>query len=151
MANCYAVVIASSLEGMHRVPYSGTHTEIGAMIGRLVTRCVQAGLTRSTRWCQTRSRQADRSSRVSLRDPFSTSPSSPVLGSGPHLPVMNLGVPYERTMAASRRLLHFSSVSIRIGTMRRRTAKDDSAPRVANFCPNGIILSQPEQSCDERG
>jgi len=48
-----AVVIASSLEGIHRVTYSGTHTEIGAMIGRLVTRCVQAGLTRSTRWCQT--------------------------------------------------------------------------------------------------
>jgi iron complex transport system ATP-binding protein len=55
-----AVVIASSLEGIHRVPYSGTHTEIGAMIGRLVTRCVQVGLTRSIRWCQTRSRQADR-------------------------------------------------------------------------------------------
>ena len=56
-----AVVIASSLEGIHRVPYSGTHTEIGAMIGRLVNRCVQTGLTRSTRWYQARSRQADRS------------------------------------------------------------------------------------------
>jgi len=55
-----AVVIASSLEGLHRVRYSGTHTEIGAMIGRLVTRCVQAGLSRSARWYQTRSRRADR-------------------------------------------------------------------------------------------
>lgn len=45
-----AVVIASSLEGVHRLAYSGTHTEIGAMIGRLVSRCVEEGLTRSTRW-----------------------------------------------------------------------------------------------------
>jgi len=44
-----AVVIASSLKGLHRIPYSGTHTEIGSMIGRLVTRCVQAGLLRSNR------------------------------------------------------------------------------------------------------
>jgi adenosylcobinamide hydrolase len=44
-----AVVIASSLDGVHRMPYSGTHTEIGAMIGRLVTRCVQEGLRRSSR------------------------------------------------------------------------------------------------------
>ena len=46
-----AVVIASSLGGRYRMAYSGTHTEIGAMIGRVVTRCVQEGLTRSTRWC----------------------------------------------------------------------------------------------------
>jgi iron complex transport system ATP-binding protein len=45
-----AVVIASSLQGLHKAPYAGTHTEIGAMIGRLVTRCVQAGLLRSSRW-----------------------------------------------------------------------------------------------------
>ena len=51
-----AVVIASSLDGLNRMPYSGTHTEIGAMIGRLVSRCVQLGLTRSSRWSQTRSR-----------------------------------------------------------------------------------------------
>jgi adenosylcobinamide hydrolase len=51
-----AVVIASSLEGVHRMRYSGTHTEIGAMIGRLVIRCVQTGLTRSARWFQVRSR-----------------------------------------------------------------------------------------------
>jgi adenosylcobinamide hydrolase len=44
-----AVVVASSLKGLHKMPYSGTHTEIGAMIGRLVTRCVQAGLIRSSR------------------------------------------------------------------------------------------------------
>lgn len=48
------VVIASSLKGLHRLPYSGTHTEIGAMIGRLVTRCVQAGLIRSSRWSRAR-------------------------------------------------------------------------------------------------
>jgi iron complex transport system ATP-binding protein len=51
-----AVVIASSLEGIHRIPYSGTHTVMGAMIGRLVSRCVQAGLMRSIRW----SRSAER-------------------------------------------------------------------------------------------
>jgi adenosylcobinamide hydrolase len=49
-----AVVIASSLDGVHKMPYSGTHTEIGAMIGRLVSRCVQAGLIRSTRWSSSR-------------------------------------------------------------------------------------------------
>jgi iron complex transport system ATP-binding protein len=47
-----AVVVASSLDGVHRVPYSGTHTKIGSMIGRLVSRCVQAGLARSLRWAQ---------------------------------------------------------------------------------------------------
>ncbi len=45
-----AVVIASSLEGPCRVQYSGTHTEVGSMIGRLVARCVHKGLTRSKRW-----------------------------------------------------------------------------------------------------
>jgi adenosylcobinamide hydrolase len=47
-----AVVLASSLEGNYRVRYSGTHTEIGSMIGRLVARCVQKGLSRSARWYQ---------------------------------------------------------------------------------------------------
>ena len=56
-----AVVIASSLAGRHRMSYSGTHTEIGAMIGRLVTRCVQTGLIRSARWSQSGSRKAGRS------------------------------------------------------------------------------------------
>lgn len=41
------VVIACRLRGGPRIQYSGTHTEIGAMIGRLVDRCVQAGLTRA--------------------------------------------------------------------------------------------------------
>jgi iron complex transport system ATP-binding protein len=50
-----AVVIASSLENRHTMPYSGTHTELGSMIGRLVARCVQRGLTRATRWSQRRS------------------------------------------------------------------------------------------------
>ena len=53
-----AVVVASSLDGRHRLAYSGTHTEIGAMIGRLVTRCVQTGLARSARWSQ-RSRKIE--------------------------------------------------------------------------------------------
>lgn len=51
-----AVVIASSLEGVHRLAYSGTHTEIGTMIGQLVSRCVDEGLTRSTRWSRSRSK-----------------------------------------------------------------------------------------------
>ena len=55
-----AVVIASSLKGLHRLPYSGTHTPLGAMIGRLVTRCVQEGLARSRRWSQPRSRKIHR-------------------------------------------------------------------------------------------
>ncbi|HKY73101.1 MAG TPA: adenosylcobinamide amidohydrolase [Nitrospira sp.] len=55
-----AVVVASSLKGIHKMSYSGTHTEIGAMIGRLVARCVQEGLTRSHRWSQTRSHNARR-------------------------------------------------------------------------------------------
>lgn len=50
-----AVVVASSLKGLYRVRYSGTHTALGAMIGRLVSRCVEEGLTRSTRWSRTRS------------------------------------------------------------------------------------------------
>lgn len=54
-----AVVIASSLEGIQRVPYSGTHTEMGAMIGRVVARCIEEGLARSSRWYR-RSRQAVR-------------------------------------------------------------------------------------------
>lgn len=41
------VVIACRLRGGPRIQYSGTHTEIGAMIGRLVRRCVQTGLTRA--------------------------------------------------------------------------------------------------------
>lgn len=45
-----AVVMASSLDGDYRVHYSGTHTEIGSMIGRLVARCVQKGLNRSIQW-----------------------------------------------------------------------------------------------------
>lgn len=53
-----AVVIACRLRGGPRIQYSGTHTEIGAMIGRLVRRCVQTGLTRAARWKsrQTKSR-----------------------------------------------------------------------------------------------
>jgi adenosylcobinamide hydrolase len=54
------VVIASSLKGLHRIPYSGTHTEIGAMIGRLVARCVQEGLTKSHLWFHPRSRRPRR-------------------------------------------------------------------------------------------
>lgn len=51
-----AVVIASGLEGRYKVKYSGTHTDIGAMIGRLVARCVETGLMRATRWTQGRVR-----------------------------------------------------------------------------------------------
>ena len=41
-----ALVLASSLAGNHKLQYSGTHTEMGAMIGRLVGRCVERGLRR---------------------------------------------------------------------------------------------------------
>ena len=46
-----AVVIACRLhkEGM-RLSYSGTHTVIGAMIGRVVAYCVTQGLARAERW-----------------------------------------------------------------------------------------------------
>jgi adenosylcobinamide hydrolase len=44
------VVLASSLKGNNKVKYSGTHTEMGAMIGRLVARCVERGLHRYARW-----------------------------------------------------------------------------------------------------
>jgi iron complex transport system ATP-binding protein len=60
-----AVVIASSLEGLHKIAYSGTHTEIGSMIGRLVARCVQTGLTRAIRRSQGRYRLAPRPRRFS--------------------------------------------------------------------------------------
>jgi hypothetical protein len=33
----------------------------------------------------------------------------------------------------------------------RFNTTDHATTSVANFCRNGIILSQPEQSCDERG
>ncbi len=49
-----AVVLASSLEGTHRLQYSGTHTEMGAMIGRLVARCVERSLRRFARWHKAR-------------------------------------------------------------------------------------------------
>jgi adenosylcobinamide amidohydrolase len=45
-----AVVIASAVRGGPKLKYSGTHTEIGAMIGRLVNRSVLIGLDRARRW-----------------------------------------------------------------------------------------------------
>ncbi|HKO31398.1 MAG TPA: adenosylcobinamide amidohydrolase, partial [Nitrospiraceae bacterium] len=45
-----AVVVASRLHDGLRVPYSGTHTQMGAMIGRVVERCVQDGLARAAEW-----------------------------------------------------------------------------------------------------
>lgn len=59
-----AVVLASNLQGRHRVQYSGTHTEIGSMIGRLVCRCVQKGLNRSSRWCKATSSIKKRPAKV---------------------------------------------------------------------------------------
>jgi len=44
------VVVACRLRGGPRLHYSGTHTMIGAMIGRVVGRCVQTGLARTARW-----------------------------------------------------------------------------------------------------
>ncbi|SLM49697.1 putative Adenosylcobinamide amidohydrolase [Nitrospira japonica] len=48
-----AVVVASNGFGGHKIRYSGTHTQIGSMIGRLVARCVEEGLTRWFRWRRT--------------------------------------------------------------------------------------------------
>lgn len=46
-----AVVIACRLrEEGARLSYSGTHTVIGAMIGRVVAHCVTEGLARAERW-----------------------------------------------------------------------------------------------------
>lgn len=57
-----AIVVASSLNGTHRLRYSGTHTGIGSMIGRLVARCVHEGLDRSRRWHESPSpRESSRS------------------------------------------------------------------------------------------
>lgn len=44
-----AVVVAGGRGGPY-VRYSGTHTRIGGMIGRVVSRGVKDGLARSTRW-----------------------------------------------------------------------------------------------------
>jgi iron complex transport system ATP-binding protein len=43
-----AVVVASGLQGV-KLAYSGTHTRLGAMIGRVVSACVKQGLLRSRR------------------------------------------------------------------------------------------------------
>lgn len=46
-----AVVIACGFRSQGvRLSYSGTHTAIGAMIGRVVTDCLTQGLTRAKRW-----------------------------------------------------------------------------------------------------
>lgn len=45
-----AVVVATPLQAARRVYYSGTHTEVGAVIGRVVTRAVERGLKRAERW-----------------------------------------------------------------------------------------------------
>ncbi len=45
-----AVVVASRQSGLIKLSYSGTHTVIGSIIGRLVARAVRIGLERSVRW-----------------------------------------------------------------------------------------------------
>jgi iron complex transport system ATP-binding protein len=50
-----AVVIACAHRNEGRwLPYSGTHTEIGALIGRVVAHCVAQGLARAAQWAQRR-------------------------------------------------------------------------------------------------
>lgn len=44
------VVVACRLRKGPRRHYSGTHTTIGSMIGRIVGQCVRAGLVRASRW-----------------------------------------------------------------------------------------------------
>lgn len=46
-----AVVVVGALRGQGPPqPYSGTHTVIGALIGKVVARCVSRGLTKAERW-----------------------------------------------------------------------------------------------------
>ena len=45
-----AVVIVCPMRGGRRLRYSGTHTEIGTMIGRVVAGCVRKRLKRAKRW-----------------------------------------------------------------------------------------------------
>jgi iron complex transport system ATP-binding protein len=46
-----AVVIACALRGQGPwQPYAGTHTDIGAMIGRVTADCLSQGLARATQW-----------------------------------------------------------------------------------------------------
>jgi len=46
-----AVVIACAPRNKGlKVAYSGTHTEMGAMIGRVVERCIRDGLSLAVRW-----------------------------------------------------------------------------------------------------
>lgn len=53
-----AVVVACRRQGAgDRLMYSGTHTEIGAMIGQVVSECMRQGLARARRW--TRQRASD--------------------------------------------------------------------------------------------
>lgn len=47
-----AVVVATPLRAAPRVYYSGTHTAVGALIGRVVTRAVARGLKRAERWAR---------------------------------------------------------------------------------------------------
>lgn len=50
-----AVVIAcANRDGGRWLPYSGTHTEIGALIGRVVADCVARGLARAAQWAKRR-------------------------------------------------------------------------------------------------
>jgi iron complex transport system ATP-binding protein len=54
-----AVVVACELRGKGaRVSYSGTHTSIGAMIGRVVAACVTQGLARAAQWSARATRHA---------------------------------------------------------------------------------------------
>lgn len=46
-----AVVIACRLKGQGpRLAYSGTHTVMGALVGRVVARCVSRGLAKAKKW-----------------------------------------------------------------------------------------------------
>ena len=44
------VAVACPLNGKVRLRYSGTHTTIGSMIGRVVGHCIHEGLLRADRW-----------------------------------------------------------------------------------------------------
>ena len=48
-----AVVVASALRGNGPwLPYAGTHTEIGSMIGRVVADCLLQGLALAVQWAE---------------------------------------------------------------------------------------------------
>jgi adenosylcobinamide amidohydrolase len=54
------VVVAAPLQGTRKVHYSGTHTEIGSLVGQVVSQAVRQGLTHVQDWDKTVRRRMSR-------------------------------------------------------------------------------------------